>query len=788
MVGIKVIMRNLWKNKGLSLINIGGLAIGFTCSLFLLLYVDYERGFNKQFKSIDNIYYTKVNIKLNNELVTFDASPNILAPTALKTIPGIANASRLSFETTSLFNYGQSAFKQKILFADPSFLKIFDYEYLNGNPSTALASPESILITSSTARKLFGNQAPIGKSIKWDNRKLLTVAAVIKDLPENQSNQFDILLPWALYEQENPDVKNSGWGNINARTVITLSDKNGFDAADASFRKLIKSNVSETIMEAFLFPYDKIYLYNEFKNGRSVGGKIDQVNLFLGMAFCVLLIACINYMNLSTARSEKRAKEVGIRKALGSSRVAVATQFLLESLFTSVLAVIIAFALAELALPAINQILNIEMRIEYNSCRFWIVLSSLVFFTGLLSGSYPAFYLSSFLPVKVLKGFNGSGLGSLSIRRFLVVLQFSLSICMIISAIIIYNQVKFIQQKPLGFEKNNLAQIAIEGELLKPGKLELLKKELIASGAVSSSTEYANSFVSEGGPATGEVYWDGKPAKTSISFNYRSIGYNFIETVGTQITAGRDFSSKFVTDSTASVLLNEAAVKVMQLRNTVGTKITWEGKPLNVIGVVKNYNNSSVLFNPQPTLFYYGISQSTMLLLRLNPQQNLTKSVQTIKDLYLRLNPSYPADIQFIDHEMRDKLKNEKLLGTLSALFGCFAILISCLGLLGLALYVVEQRSREISIRKVLGATHKSVLILLNKDFIKLVFLSNIIAIPVAYVLTTEWLQKYDYHTQMNIWPFLLSTILSLSIAVVTVSFQIFKVASANPIDALKYE
>ena len=788
MISLKIVLRSLWKNKGFSFINIGGLAIGFTCSLLLLLYVNYEWGFNKQFKSVDRIYYTKLNIKLNNELVTFDASPNILAPTALKTIPGIAQAARLSFENTSLFNYGQNAFKQSMLFADPSFLKIFSYEFLRGDALTAFASPESILMTASTAKKFFGTEDPIGKSIKWDNRKLLKVTAVIKDLPANQSNRFEVLLPWSLYEQENPDVRNSSWGSINTRTVISLTDKNGFEATDAALRKLIRSNVPETIMEAFLFPYDKIYLFNEFKNGHSVGGKIDQVKLFLVMAFCVLLIACINYMNLSTARSEKRAKEVGIRKALGSSRAAVARQFLLESLLTSLLAVVVAFALTELCLPSVNQMLNIQMAMEYSSYTFWIVLCSLVVFTGLLAGSYPAFYLSSFIPVKVLKGFKATGSGSLSIRRVLVVLQFSLSICMIISAIIIYKQVRFIQQKPLGFEKNNLAQIAIEGDLLKAGKLELLKRELLAADAITSSAEYTNSFVAEGGPVTGEVYWQGKPAKTSISFNNRSIGYNFTETVGAQIIAGRDFSPKFATDSTASVLLNEAAVKVMQLKDPIGARITWEGKPMNVIGVVRNYNNSSVLFNPQPTLYYYGISQSTMLLLRLNPRQNLSKSVQSIKDLCARLNPSYPADIQFVDHQMADKLNNEKLLSRLSALFGCFAILISCLGLLGLALYVAEQRSREISIRKVLGASQKSVLILLNKDFITLVFLSNMIAIPVAYIVTKEWLQKYDYHTQVNVWPFLLATFLSLSIAVLTVSFQIFRVARANPIDALKYE
>jgi len=787
-LNFKIALRNILKNPGFSFINIGGLGIGLACCLVLLLYVNYEWSYDKQFKFIDRIYYTKLNIKLNNDLVTFGVSPNKLAPAALQTLPGIENAARFSEVGISLFKYKENAFKERLLYADPSFLKIFDYQFIRGDALSALSAPDNVLITERTAKKLFGNIDPIGKSIKWDNRKYFKVSAVIRDIPGNQSNKFDVLLSWAFFEQENPVVKNSGWESINSRTVIRLRDNKNFAAADAALRKLIRSNESMSIMEAFLFPYSKVYLYNDFKNGKSAGGKIDQIRLFLFLAFCVLLIACINYMNLSTAKSEKRAREVGVRKVLGSSRKSIARQFLIESFLTSSIAMLLAFTLLELCLDPLNNLLDIHMVIDYRSYTFWVTIFSLLFMTGFMAGSYPAFHLSSFFPVVALKGFKRIGSSSLSIRKILVITQFSLSVCMIICAMIIYNQIQFIRNKPLGFKKDNLVQLAIEGEWLKPGKLEILKKELLSNGSITAAAEYSDSFAAKGGLVTGAVNWPGKPVNTTISFNYRSTGYDFTKTVGAQIIKGRDFSRNFASDTLTSVLLNESAVKAMELKNPVGTTINWEGKTLRVIGIIKNYNNLSVTTEAPPTFFYYSIKQSTMLLLRLNPMQNLNNAVQSIKSVSTRLNPEYPVDLQFIDHEMADKLNNEKLLSILSSLFGGFAIFISCIGLLGLTLYMTEQRSKEISIRKVLGANLTSILFLLNKDFIKLVIVSNIIAIPGAYIIAMKWLQTYDYKTAISIWPFLAAIFISLLIAFLTVSLQTFKVAKANAINALRYE
>ena len=495
--------------------------------------------------------------------------------------------------------------------------------------------------------------------------------------------------------------------------------------------------VKDYVYEPFLFPLGKGHLYNEFKNGKVVGGRIDQVRLFLSLAVCVLFIACVNYMNLSTARSEKRAREVGVRKALGSARGSLMGQFILESVLLSCMAMLVAFMLLEICLPYFNHLLDITIVIDYRSFLFWGVLIGLALLTGILAGSYPAFYLSSFIPVKVLKGFKGNR-GSLSFRRVLVIVQFSLSICMIISAFVIYRQIQYLKNKPLGFDQRNMVQIDLEGEFRNSSKLELFKQRLVEEGATTSASEYAGKFT-DGGSITGDVSWPGKASNDRSIVNYRSTGFNFVQTIGGKLIAGRDFSPKFPADTSTSVMLNETAVKLMNLRNPVGQVIHWgDEQPLRIIGVIKDYFNEQLGKEVQPMMYYYNIRTSKVLLLRLNPERSLSSSIAAIKKVSQQLNPAYPAQISFVSEGMQEKLKNEQLLSVLSNIFGAFAISISCLGLLGLALYMAEQRSKEVSIRKVLGADMTSILILLNKDFIKLVIFSNLFAFPIAYILVTH--------------------------------------------------
>lgn len=787
-LNFKIALRNIRKHPGFTMINIGGLAIGIASCLLLLLYVNYEWSYDKQFKDIDRIYFAKLNLKLGSEIITLEATPNKLAAAASQEIPGVEFAARISDEEYRLFSYQQNRIKLSYNCVDASFLKIFDYTFLKGSAATALNRPDAIVLTASAAKKLFRDEEPIGKSLMWDNSKAFTVTAVIADPPKNQRLQFEALRTWTSYLQQNPDEVNYGWGTITCSTVFKLKENADFTAADQAVRKLVKKHEKETQLEVFLFPYSKLELYDQFHNGQLVGGRIDQVQLFFFLAFCVLLVASINYMNLSTARSEKRAREVGVRKALGSDRKALISQFLMESMLMSLLATILALVLIEVTLPYFNHLLEIVISINYSSPLFLCSLLLLIMMTGFLAGFYPAFYLSSFNPVKVLKGRATIGKGSVSIRKLLVVFQFSLSIVMIVGASIVYAQIQFIKDKPLGFDQNNLIQLALEGEFARPEKVEILKNTLKAQNIIVSATEFAGEFTANGGNITGDFNWPGKNEKDDYIINYRSVGFDFVRTVGAQLLDGADFSPQLASDTSSGVLLNEEAAKIMALKHPVGTPITWGDQQMKIIGIVNNHHNQNVRNKPGATIFYYNPKESRVLLLRLNPAKQLSASVKAINKLSEKLNPAYPPALYFIDEGMKEKLRSEQLLAALANIFGGFAILISCLGLLGLAIYMAEQRKREISIRKVLGADLRSILLLLNKDFLRLVLVANVIAAPIAYVLLTNWLKTYDYKVDVGFWPYLMAAGISMSIAVFTLTIQSFKVAKANPVDALKYE
>jgi putative ABC transport system permease protein len=789
-INFKIALRNLKRNKGFALINIGGLAIGLTSCLLLLLYVNYEYSYDQQYKKIDRLFVAQLNHRTDGTVKTYPYTPNKVAAAGLQELPGIEDACRVSSNgSNSLFSNGDNKFKLNTITADPSFVRMFNYDVQSGNISAALNDPKSIILTASTAKKFFGNQDPVGQSLKWDNREWLKVTAVISDPPKNQTFQFEGIQTWSFYENiVFPLEKTFEWGAISCTTFFELKPNANVDATDAALRKLIKSHDAGTRLEAFLFPFKKHHLYDEFENGKLTGGKIDQVNLFGFLAFCVLLIASINYMNLSTARSEKRAREVGVRKALGSSRKALMGQFVLESLLLSTIAMFISFALLEMLLPKFNTLLDTAIRIDYSSYLFWSVLLSLILFTGLLAGSYPAIYLSSFTPIKVLKGFKGAAGGALSIRKSLVVIQFSLSICMIICALIIYTQMQYIKNKPLGFDQDNLVELELEGNFKDPLKVELLKQELKKSGAVVQASEFAGNFTTLSNNSS-DFSWPGMDINDNALFEVRSTGYDYAKTVGSKMIQGRDFSRQFPADTSTNVILNEAAVKRMGLKNPVGTVISWTGNPpLTIVGVIQDYANGAAGAKSLPTVFYYNIHLVSQLMMRLNPSLPLNESIRSVKEISQRLNPAYPSELEFIDQSMDEKLQDERILSTLSNLFGGFCIFISCLGLLGLALYMAEQRQKEISIRKVLGADLKSILILLYRDFIKLVLIANLIAFPLAYILSSKWLQKYDYRIDMGTWPFILAALISIVIALLTVSLQSFKVARANPVDALKYE
>jgi len=786
-LNLKIALRNLWKHKGFSLINIGGLAIGLASCMVLLLYVAYEWSYDKQFTDNNKTYVIYQNVVANGKTFSWAWTPNVMASEVQEKLPGVKYASHSTYPRPNLITVGTNKLISKVVYADPSFLKIFDYKFIKGNPEKVLKNLNSIILTKSFANKLFGDEDPINKTVKLENQDVLKVEAVVEDSPANSSIFFECIMPWDLFLKRETWAKESNWGNNMCLTVVQLQDNKFFPAANTYIHDVYKRNQKENLAVALLHPLSKWHLYGDFVNGKSVGGKIDQLKIFLLLAFCILLIACVNFMNLSTARSERRAKEVGVRKAIGSSRQSLINQFFLESILITVVATIIAFVLIEVSIPYFNNLLNIKLEINYSDFRFWGALLMLMTITGLVSGSYPALYLSSFEPIKVLKGLKLKTDSSVSVRKFLVVGQFVFAACLIVCTVVIYQQLNYIKNKPIGYDQSNLVQIAVQGKMAKYKNLELLKTQLLKSGATSDVT-FFSSDVTEGGNNTTNIDWPGKNPNEVISFNHRAIGYDFTKTIGTKLISGREFSKQFRADS-SSVMLNEAAVKLMGLKNPIGAVITFWGTKFTNVGVVKDFVVESAYQKVAPMIFRLNTSEDiSVIIARLNPNQNMSSSLATLDEVVKNLEPNYPVNRKFVNESFEVKFQDEKVLGSLSEWFGGFAIFISCLGLLGLALFMAEQRKKEISIRKVLGASTGNILTLLNKDFIKLVAIANVIAFPLAYIIISKWLAAYEYRVSISALPFIAVAGISVIIAVFTVSIQSVKVAKANPVDALKYE
>jgi len=785
-LNLKIALRNLWKNKGYTLINVGGLAIGLASCMVLLLYVAYEWGYDKQAKNYKNTYVVLTHQKSASGINSHNTTPGVLADEIRNNVPGLTRVSQFSYPENHLITHKNNNFRNAGIYADTAFAQLMDYKFIKGNPAKALREVHSIVLTETMAKNLFGNEDPINQTVRFENLKPLKVDAVIADLPKNSTVQFDYLLTWKFFGEENPGLFDGGWGSNYCQTVVELQNNRFFAAADKLLHAFYIKNQKDDLTQYSLHPLEKWHLYSDFVNGKSVGGKIDQVRIFFLLAFCILLIACVNFMNLSTARSEKRAKEVGVRKAIGSSRKALVGQFMLESVMLALLGMIVAFVLIELSLPYFNSLLRIDLSINYWDWTFWATLLCLTLVTGIIAGSYPAFYLSSFQPVQVLKGFKIAGSASLSVRQVLVVFQFVFAVCLIICTAVIYQQLNFIKNKSIGYNKNNLVEIAIQGPLLNnEQKLYTLKDQLLKSAAVSDVSFFGTSLTQYGNNTFG-VDWQGKNKEENILFNVRSTGYEFVKTLKGELLSGREFSSGYI--DTANVMVNETAVKTMGLKNPVGTVIRLYGQPVTIIGVMKDFVMESPYEQARPIIHYYNMTYATVILARISDTGNPGESLQKIKAVVNAANPGFPVDLKFADDNFEKKFQNEKLVGKIANWFGGFAVFISCLGLLGLALYMAEQRKKEISIRKVLGASNLNIITLLNKDFIKLVAIANLIAFPLAYIIVTKWLSAYSYRVPVSVLPFAIALTLSVIIAILTVSVQSVKVAKANPVDALKYE
>ncbi len=783
----KIAFRNLLRNKAFSFINIAGLAVGMASAMLILLWIQNEISHDRFYKNLDRIYTLNNRDKFNGELWAWNTTPKILAPTLKQEYPDIEEAVRVS-NTSFLFTVGDKHLNVSGNFADSNFLKVFSFSLVEGNMASALNAVNRIVITQKLAKKLFGNEDAMGKIIKIDSSDNFTVTGVLKDLPNNTSFDFEYLVPWSYLKKLHQD--DSYWGNNSIKSFVLLKPGVNETAFNAKIKNVTinhtKGTGDSSTTQVFAYPLKNVWLYSKSENGRYVGGRIETVKLFAIIAAFILLIACINFMNLSTARSEKRAKEVGIRKVVGAQKTFLIAQFIGESVLLAFLAFLLAVLIVEISLPGFNKLVDKHLFIDFENIFYWLFALAFVLFTGILAGSYPAFYLSSFKPVKVLKGSFKAGGALITPRKILVVLQFTFAIALIICTIIVERQIKYAQERDSGYTRDKLVYTSLQGDVDK--HYDLIRNELISSGAAVAVTKSMSPITQRYSDGWGWK-WDGSTEDDSkTDFVRMAADADFAKTLGVKIIEGRDIDIyKFPTDSTA-MLLNEAAVKIMRLKNPVGSIVNADGRDWHVVGVVKDFIYESPYEKVQQLAVMGPKSWFSTIHFKLNPANSTAHDLQLAENIFKKYNPQYPFDYKFADESYALKFQEEKRTGTLAALFSGLTIFISCLGLFGLATYMAENRIKEIGVRKVLGASVINITSLLSKDFLTLVIISLVIASPVAWWAMHSWLKNYTYRTNIEWWVFVLAGVLSFAIALFTISYQSIKAAIANPVKSLRTE
>lgn len=789
---LKIVIRNLRRNKIYSLLNITGLSVGMAVAIVIGLWIWDELSFDKYHRNYDRIAMVKQNLSNNGETTTQSAVPYPLAAE-------LRNKYGSNFKYVVLctgpgeriLSAGEKKLMQKSVYMEPDGPELFTLKMIKGSRAGLKELP-SIMLSQTAAKAYFGDEDPINKPMKIDNRIDVQVTGVYEDLPQNSMlADMQFIAPWQLFFANTEWIRTSAepWRPNAFNVFAQLADNVAIDAASVKIKNSRFNNISKELQkkkpEIFLLPMNKWHLYADFKNGVNVGGAIKYVWMFGIIGIFVLLLACINFMNLSTARSEKRAKEVGIRKAIGSLRAQLIYQFFIESMAMVFLSFIIAILLALLILPFFNSISEKTMHIPWGNPIFWLISLGFTLFTGIIAGSYPALYLSSFQPVKILKGTFKAGRFAALPRRVLVVAQFSISVTMIIGTLIVFRQVQFSKNRPLGFTNNGIVTLPMNTSEIHD-HFETVKTELEKTGAVTAVAESASPLTGVWSSTSG-ISWQGKDPNLSVDFLTERISLDYPKLIGWKIAAGRNFSKDFPTD-TGAVILNEAAVKFMGLKNPVGENISWFGETITVIGVSKDMVMQSPYEPVRPTVFVLSNDYQSFVSLKLNPLQSAHQSLAAIEKLFTKFNPSQPFTYTFADESYAKKFGAEERIGKLAGFFAILAIFISCLGLFGMASFIAEQRVKEIGVRKVLGASVFNVWQLLSKDFILLVCISLLIAIPTAYYLMYNWLQNYTYRTALSWWIFVIAAVAALLITLLTVSFQAIKAAIANPVKSLRTE
>ena len=782
----KIAFRSLLKNPGYSFINIGGLAIGIAASILILLWVADEYSYDRFHTNYNSIYKLYQSQQWAQGIGTGPSMPFPMKEAVKNKSSQIKYVVMTNWGEGNMLQVGEKRLNKMGLSASEDFFKMFSFGMVKGDVNTALADPTSIVITESTAKSFFDNQDPINQLIKIDNGQELKVTGVIKDLPRQSFVKFDYVLPFSYYESTQFWVRNSKevWDNNSFQMYVQLQP----GATEAEVNNTIKYIIKDNNPKAptatlFLHPMSKWRLYANFENGKNTGGMIEYVQLFTAIAIFVMIIACINFMNLATARSESRAREVGIRKSVGSRRKELIFQFLGESVLITLISFLIALVLVELLLPFYDTLVEKAISVDYSNPWLWLSALGLVLIIGIFSGSYPAFYLSSFQPVKVLKGKVNMGKGNSTPRQVLVTLQFGFSIFLIIGTLVIYQQIMHVKNREIGYDKENLMLIWTNNEL--ETNFQTIREELVRTGVVKSVCKSNSPITSIF--SNNEVEWEGMPTEQRVSFSTIATEYDYTETMGIRMMEGRDFSRDFKSDSIA-VVINQAAVTLMAIENPIGQKLKYNHQDLEIIGVMPNVVMASAFQPVEALMMIFDPDWSSTITVRLNKTPDLKASIDKVEQVFKKINPTYPFDFRFADDDFEKKFSTINLISRLALIFASLAIVITCLGLFGLAAFTAEQRTKEIGIRKILGATISSLVVLISKDFSRLVIVAFVISAPLGWWFLNSFLERYPYRTEISGWILLLAGAGSLVLALVIVGTQAIRAALNNPVKSLRSE
>lgn len=792
---IKIALRNLKRDKGFSYINIVGLTVGLMATIAIGLWIQSEYRYDRFYSHTDRLYEVYTSDTFQNEKHAWGGTAAILGPTLAQEYGEVEAMTRTtSVGSNYVMRVGKNKFTPVGLAPDSTFFKLFDFPFIAGNKENALRSPNDVILTKSLAISLFGKTEVIGQTIAFDTLSNFIVSGVIEDIPENSRfSNIEYFCSWDFVDKTLGNIYYSSWTSYNHKTYVLLRPNTSFSSFNQKLSTFVSTHDPDKSNKAsvFLHPANKWHLYNKSENGKMVAGRLNTVRLFIVIAIFILLLACINFTNLSTARSEKRAREVGVRKVVGASKKSLVGQFLTESIFLSFIAGILSVMLLVLLLPWFGVITDRQLSLGSVSNGFWLVLFLFIIITGIIAGLYPAFFLSSFQPVKTLKGTFTPVRGIFTPRKILVVLQFVFSVTLISSTLIVKKQIEHVQKRDIGYDENNLVYVSLNGNARK--NYAMIKQELIDRGAAVSITKSLGPITSSYTNGWGFSWPGSRPEDYDLVFQGMSSDADFSATMKLELVSGRDIDIfKFPTDSNA-VLLNETAAKRIGVSDPLGMEMMrgkgeeYEEK-WHVVGIVKDFIFQSPYEAIEPLIIYGPFSWFNFMHIRLNPDNSLADNKEIIEDVFRQYNPDHPLKLSFVDEAYSKKFAEEQRIGKLVSVFSGLANLIACLGLMGLASYTAQQKVKEIGIRKVLGASVSRIVGMLSTEFVKLILISILISTPIAWWLMNKWLGDYAYRIEMQWWMFAMAGLIAILIALLTVSGQAFRAALTKPVDSLRDE